>query len=179
MLRSCQGDRHLARSVLLACNPECVCFESNMPLIMFNRLTLHVLWRATAPWPIDQRTADVASGRTPPKQQMCLRNWLSQHAPRSSVSLAPSISYSAALCRRSSLMRNHATYSAGRKISVSSVATASPPMIAYAKGPQNTVGAMGISPKIAAADVRRIGRSLCVVAWMTLSQGDPPRLISI
>lgn len=39
-------------------------------------------------------------------------------------------------------MRNHATYSAGKNTRVSSVATTSPPITAYAIGPQNTVGAM-------------------------------------
>src|SRR4051812_31221766 len=45
--------------------------------------------------------------------------------------------------RAGSLIRNQATYRAGRKIRVSTVATVRPPMIANAIGPQNTVGAIG------------------------------------
>ena len=40
------------------------------------------------------------------------------------------------------------------------------------KDPRTQLVRSGQAPKIAAADVRRIGRSRCVVAWMTLSQGD-------
>src|SRR5215469_10154334 len=44
------------------------------------------------------------------------------------------------------LRRNQATYNAGRKISVRTVATRSPPMTAIAMGPQNIVTAIGIKP---------------------------------
>src|SRR5262249_42823980 len=46
-----------------------------------------------------------------------------------------------------SFTRNHATYNAGRKISVRIVATSNPPMTAMAIGPQNIVTAIGISPR--------------------------------
>src|SRR6516164_8353068 len=74
---------------------------------------------------------------------------------------------------------NQATYKAGRKISVSTVATASPPMIANAMGPQNTVGAIGIIPRVAAEAVSRIGRVRWIAAITMASQGWCPAAISV
>ena len=71
-------------------------------------------------------------------------------------------------------MRNQVTYNAGRNTSVSAVATASPPMMAYAIGPQKTVGAMGIMPNIAAVAVNRMGRKRCEVASMTAFHLERP-----
>ena len=53
---------------------------------------------------------------------------------------------------------NQATYSAGRKTSVSRVPASSPPIIANAIGPQNTVGAIGIMPNTVDRAVSMIGR---------------------
>src|SRR4029077_8841526 len=74
---------------------------------------------------------------------------------------------------------NQATYKAGRKIRVSTVATASPSIIANAIGPQNTVGAIGIIPSVAAAAVSRMGRVRWIAAITTASQGWCPAAISV
>src|SRR5207344_3573091 len=71
-------------------------------------------------------------------------------------------SQGACVWRAGSETLNQATYKAGRKIRVSTVATVSPPIMANAIGPQNTVGAIGIIPSVAAAAVSRMGR----VRWI-------------
>src|SRR5271165_1697617 len=73
-----------------------------------------------------------------------------------------------------SLTRNHAIYNAGRKISVSTVATIKPPMIAKAIGPQNIVDAMGIKPRTVDMAVSMIGRKRDNVASMTAFQASLP-----
>ena len=57
-----------------------------------------------------------------------------------------------------SVLPNHVTYTTGRKISVSSEATSSPPMTAKAIGPQKTVKAIGIRPSTVETAVSMIGR---------------------
>src|SRR5574344_2745227 len=54
--------------------------------------------------------------------------------------------------------RNQAAYIAGRASKVSTVATTSPPMMATAIGPQNTLRDSGIMASTAAAAVKTIGR---------------------
>ena len=56
---------------------------------------------------------------------------------------------------------------------MSTVATVSPPMIANAIGPQNTVGAIGIIPSVAAAAVSRMGR----VRWIAGSHHRVPHML--
>src|SRR5215469_2716481 len=73
---------------------------------------------------------------------------------------------------------NQATYKAGRKIRVSTVATASPPMIANAIGPQKTVGAIGIIPRMAADAVSKIGRVRWIAAVTTASHVFMPAALS-
>ena len=51
-------------------------------------------------------------------------------------------------------------------------------MIARAIGPQNTAGAIGIIPRMAASAVSMIGRKRFEVASTTASQRDNPRSIS-
>ena len=58
----------------------------------------------------------------------------------------------------------HVTYKVGRKTSVKIVATSSPPMIAKAIGPQNTVGAIGIMPRTVDMAVSMMGRNRDVLA---------------
>ena len=68
--------------------------------------------------------------------------------------------------------RDHATYK--REVGMrgsGSVATTRPPITAYAIGPQNTVGAIGIIPRMAAAAVNRIRRSRCSVGTITAFHG--------
>ena len=61
--------------------------------------------------------------------------------------------------RRAGLTRNRAAYIAGSASSVSAVATISPPMMATAIGPQNTLRDSGIIASTAAAAVRMMGGS--------------------
>ena len=57
---------------------------------------------------------------------------------------------------------------------MSGVATTRPPITAQAIGPQNTVGAIGIMPRMAAAAVSRFERKRCSVATITASPSLPP-----
>jgi hypothetical protein len=56
------------------------------------------------------------------------------------------------------LTLNHAAYIAGKLSKVSTVATARPPIIATAIGPQNTLRVSGIIARMAAAAVNTMGR---------------------
>src|SRR6516164_7271499 len=78
-----------------------------------------------------------------------------------------------------SATRNQATYNAGRKIRVSTVATPSPPIIANAIGPQNTVGAIGIMPSDAAEAVSKMGRVRWIAAVTTASHTCSPASICL
>src|SRR5262249_60980584 len=69
----------------------------------------------------------------------------------------------------SRLPPNTVTYTVGRKISVSKVATRRPPIIAKAIGPQNTVGAIGIKPSTVEIAVSISGRMREVAAARTAS----------
>ena len=69
-----------------------------------------------------------------------------------------------ASARDLSPLPKHATYNVGKNIKVRTVATSSPPMIAKAMGPQNTVGAMGIMPRTVEMAVSTIGLNLALLA---------------
>ena len=64
---------------------------------------------------------------------------------------------------------NTATYKVGSSTSVSMVATSSPPMMAKAIGPQNTVGAIGRRPRMVDIAASIIGRMRPVAEAMTAS----------
>src|SRR5690606_41789609 len=68
------------------------------------------------------------------------------------------------LAASSSSTRNHAAYSAGRNSSVSAVATISPPMMATAIGPKNTLRDSGIIASTAASAGSTRGRKRRTVA---------------
>ena len=71
--------------------------------------------------------------------------------------------------------RNHAAYMAGSASRVSTVATTSPPMMATAMGPQNTLRDSGIMASTAAAAVSTMGRSRRTAASMMASHAGTPR----
>src|SRR5215471_5294627 len=69
---------------------------------------------------------------------------------------------------------NHVTYNVGRKTRVRMVATSSPPMMAKAIGPQNTVGAIGIMPRTVDTAVSMIGRKRELAASTAAAQTSFP-----
>src|SRR6516165_4183940 len=78
-----------------------------------------------------------------------------------------------------SATRNQATYNAGRKIRVRTVATASPPIIANAIGPKTTVGAIGIMTSEGAEAVSKMGRGRWIAAVTTASHTSSPASIGL
>src|SRR5690349_21571739 len=74
--------------------------------------------------------------------------------------------------------RNQAAYNAGKNKSVNAVATISPPMIATAIGPKNTLRDNGIIAKTAASAVNTIGRNRRTVASIIACQGLSPAAMS-
>ena len=66
--------------------------------------------------------------------------------------------------------RNQAAYRAGTNSKVSPVAAISPPMIATACGPKNTLVDNGTIAYMAVAAVRTMGRKRRTVAWLMASK---------
>src|SRR5439155_22059723 len=74
--------------------------------------------------------------------------------------------------------RNSSTYKAGRLPRVRNVATDSPPMMAIAIGPQNTLRVSGIVARIAVAAVGTTGRARLTADPNTAFQSDIPFAVS-